>query len=147
MNLIKRNNTDKLSVNKFIRDFDRLFDDFFLSKPTSLFENKWEPVIDVEEDKKSINITAEVPGISEKDLDVRIENNYLILSGEKKEEKEEKKENYLFSERKFGSFYRSIALPRGINTDKIKAKYKKGVLKIEIPKEGTEEPKKITISQ
>ena len=147
MNLIKRNNSDKVAANSFIRDFDRLFDDFFLFKPTSLFENKWNPVIDVEEDKKTIHVTAEIPGIDEKDLDVRIENNYLILSGEKKEEKEEKKENYLFSERTFGSFHRSIALPKGINTEKIKARYKKGVLKIEIPKEGTEEPKKITISQ
>lgn len=146
MNLIKRNNSDKISTNRFIKDFDKLFDDFFLFKPSSLFENKWEPVIDVNEDAIFIHVTAEIPGIDEKDLDVRIENNHLILSGEKKEEKEEKKDNYVFSERTYGSFHRSITLPKGINTEKIKATYKKGVLKIDIPKEGVEEPKKIAIT-
>ncbi|MBN2042073.1 MAG: Hsp20/alpha crystallin family protein [Spirochaetes bacterium] len=146
MNLIKRNNDEKALASRFIKDFDRLFDDFFLFKPTSLFENKWNPVIDVEEDKKAIHVTAELPGIDEKDLDVTIEKDHLVLSGEKKEEKEEKTENSLYSERTYGSFHRSIALPKGINTEKIKASYKKGVLKIDIPKEGAEEPKKITIS-
>jgi HSP20 family protein len=99
----------------------------------------------VEEDEKTIRIKAEVPGIDEKDLEVKIENNVLTLSGEKKEERKEEKKNYVFSERKFGSFSRSISLPESIKTDKVKATFKKGVLNIEIPKDEKAEPKKIAI--
>jgi HSP20 family protein len=99
----------------------------------------------VEEDKNSIHVKAEIPGIDENDLNVRIEENVLILSGEKKEERKEEKKNYIFSERKFGSFSRSIDLPVGIKSDKIKATFKKGVLNIDIPKDETKEPKKIAI--
>ena len=86
-----------------------------------------------------------MPGIDEKDLDVKIENNFLILSGEKKEETKEEKKNYIFSERKYGSFYRTIALPEGAKTDKVKATFKKGILNIEIPKDEVKEAKKIPI--
>jgi len=86
-----------------------------------------------------------MPGIDEKDLDVRLEYNVLVLSGEKKEEKKEEKKNYVFSERKYGSFYRTIALPEGAKTDKIKTTFKKGILSIEIPKDEVKEAKKIPI--
>jgi len=78
-------------------------------------------------------------------LDVKIEDNILTLSGEKKEERKEEKKNYIFSERKFGSFSRSISLPEGIKTDKINATFKKGILNIDIPKDETKEAKKIEI--
>jgi HSP20 family protein len=147
--LTTRNNNDYLS-RSFKKSIDRLFDDFFLFKPTHLFENDWEPKIDVEEDEKAISVKAEIPGVNEKDLDVRVENGYLVVSGEKREERKEekgKKDNkYIFSERRYGSFYRSIKLPEGIKTDNIDASFKKGVLKINIPKEGAEEPKKIELT-
>jgi HSP20 family protein len=144
-NLIKRNTNKEFGIDLFRRNIDKLFNDFFFLTPGSLFENEWKPTIDVEEDKKSIHIKAEMPGIDEKDLDVRVENNTLILSGEKKEEKKEEKKNYIFSERKYGSFYRTIALPEGAKTDKIKATFKKGILNIEIPKDEVKEAKKIPI--
>jgi len=144
-NLIKRNNNKEYGLDTFRRNVDKLFDDFFFLTPTSLFKNDWEPTVDVEEDDKSIRVKAEIPGIDEKDLEVKIEDNILTLSGEKKEEREEKNKNYIFSERKFGSFSRSISLPEGIKTDKINATFKKGVLNIEIPKDETKEAKKIAI--
>ncbi|MFH0976194.1 MAG: Hsp20/alpha crystallin family protein [Spirochaetota bacterium] len=144
-NLIRRANNKESGLDTFRKNVDSLFDDFFFLSPTSLFKNDWEPTVDVEEDDKSIHVKAEIPGIDEKDLDVRIENNVLVLSGEKKEEKKEEKKNYVFSERKFGSFCRSISLPEGIKADKIKAVFKKGVLTIDIPREKVKESKKIAI--
>lgn len=144
--LIKRNDNKKWGIESFRKDVDKLFNDFFFSSPDKLFNNEWEPIIDVEENKDSIQVKAEIPGIDEKDLDVRIENNTLILSGEKKEELKEEKKNYVYSERKFGSFYRSISLPEGIKAEKIKANFKKGVLNIDIPKTETVKPKKIAIT-
>jgi len=144
-NLMKRNNNKEYGLDSFRRNIDKVFDDFFFLTPTSLFKNDWEPTIDVEEDDKSIHVKAEIPGIEEKDLDVKIEDNVLTLSGEKKEERKEEKKNYIFSERKFGSFSRSISLPEGIKTDKINATFKKGILNIDIPKDETKEAKKIEI--
>jgi len=144
-NIIKRTNKE-LKENTFRNNIDKIFDDFFFFSPTSLFKNDWEPSIDIEEGKETINVKAEMPGIDEKDLDVKIENNVLILSGEKKEEKKEEKKNYIFSERKYGSFYRSITLPEGIDREKVKATFKKGVLQIEIPKKEVSEPKKIAVN-
>jgi len=145
-NLIKRNNNkNELSIDSFRKNMDKLFDDFFFYSPTSLFKNEWEPRIDVEEDNKSIHVKAEIPGIEEKDLDVKVEDNILTISGEKKEEKKDETKNYIYSERKFGSFYRSISLPEGVKADNIKAAFNKGVLTIDIPKDEAKEPKKIKI--
>ena len=144
-NLIKKSNSKEYGLDSFRKNVDKLFDDFFFLTPTSLFKNDWEPNVDVEEDEKLIRVKAEVPGIDEKDLDVKIEDGILTISGEKKEEKKEEKKNYIFSERKFGSFSRSIGLPEGIKTDKINATFKKGILNIEIPKDETKEAKRINI--
>jgi HSP20 family protein len=144
-NLIKRTNNKEYGIDSFRKNVDKLFDDFFFLTPTSLFKSDWEPTVDVEENEKSIRVKAEIPGIDEKDLNVEIENNILTLSGEKKEERKEEKKNYIFSERKFGSFSRSISLPEGTKTDKVKATFKKGVLNIEIPKDEKVEAKKIAI--
>lgn len=90
---------------------------------------------------------AEIPGIDEKDLQVTLENNILTIAGEKKEERNEKDRDsrWVVSERKFGSFRRSISLPEGIRSDKIKAAFRNGVLRVEIPREESAKPRKITI--
>ena len=144
-NIAKRDS--HLSLNTFKNRFDKLFEDFFAFTPSTLFQSDWNPKFDMEEDEKSIQIIAEMPGIDEKDIQVSLDNNMLTISGEKKEEKEEKDKNksVVFSERKFGSFSRSIAMPDGINTDEIKANFKKGILNINIPKEKSVKPKKIQI--
>jgi HSP20 family protein len=146
LSLTKRKN-NLSSIDSFRKNIDSLFDDFFSLKPTNLFDSEWLPSIDVEESDNKINIKAEVPGIDEKDINVTLENNILTIAGEKAEEKKEenKKKNYIFSERRFGSFCRSVTLPEGIKADKIKAKFTKGILDIEIPKDEKAQPKRIQI--
>ncbi|MCL1910978.1 MAG: Hsp20/alpha crystallin family protein [Leptospirales bacterium] len=132
----------------FQRDFDEVFDNFFLKpvRPSALFESKWMPKIDVEEDSGRITVKAELPGINESDLDVTVTDKVLTIAGEKKEEeKKEKDGRCIVSERFFGSFSRSITLPAGIQADKIKAEFKGGVLNIEIPLEESKQSRKIAI--
>jgi HSP20 family protein len=131
----------------FRKDVNNLFNDFFSFHPTSLFENEWLPSVDVKEKDHAISIIADIPGLSEKEIEVTIEKNVLTISGEKKEEKKEenKDQRYILSERRFGSFRRSIHLPGNIIQDQIKAEYKNGVLNIEIPKDVDVNAKKIEI--
>ncbi len=145
--IAKRNRESGSSLDLFHRDISRVFDDFFALTPSSMFEFDWTPSVDVEEDETSIRVKAEIPGIEEKDLRVTIENNVLCIEGEKREERREegKGNRYVLSERKFGSFHRALSLPEGVNSDKIKASFKNGVLKIEIPKEESQKPRKIAI--
>ncbi len=90
------------------------------------------PRVDVSETGKEVRITAELPGLDEKDMEVAVTNNMLTIKGEKKVEEEEG--DYYHSERSYGYFNRTIALPQGIDADKAEAKFKKGVLKVTIPK-------------
>lgn len=98
------------------------------------------PKVDVKESKDGYEISAELPGIDEKDVELTIDGNLLTLAGEKKVEREEKKDNYHWSERSYGSFRRSFALPDGVDADKAAAKFAKGVLTVTLPK--TEKAKK-----
>jgi HSP20 family protein len=131
------------------REVEQLFDDFgsdFLRLPTrrSFFdfeplwrrEAVWEaaPAVDVTESEKAYEITAELPGMEEKNIEVKVANGNLTIKGEKQEEKEEKKKNYYLHERHFGSFERSFEMPGGLDADKIEASFKKGVLTITLPK-------------
>jgi len=127
----KRNNLDL-----FRNEFDSFFENFFPVKPGDLFENEWVPKIDVIDNGKSINVKADIPGLSEKDIEVIVENDNLVISGEKNEEKksEDRNKRYLVAERKFGSFRRVISLPENSLSDNIKAEFKNGVLTVEIPK-------------
>lgn len=106
------------------------------------------PKFDVVESAKAIEITGELPGLDEKDVEILLDENILTVSGEKKHEEERKDKNCHLLERSFGSFQRSFALPSGIVPDKITAEFKKGVLKITIPKTGEapKEAKKIHIT-
>lgn len=144
--LTKKNHEQDSLVDTLHRDITRVFDDFFSISPTSMFEFDWSPSIDVEEDDSGYHVKAEIPGIDEKDLRVTLENGILSISGEKKEEREERGNGrYVVSERKFGSFHRSISLPDGIKADKIKASFKNGVLRVDVPREESSKPRKINI--
>jgi HSP20 family protein len=90
-------------------------------------------------------LTAEIPGISEKDVDIKIENNTLTIHGERKLEKETREENYHRIERSYGSFYRSFTLPNHIDQDKIQAEHENGVLKIIMPKKPELQPRKVRV--
>jgi HSP20 family protein len=89
---------------------------------------------------------VEVPGIDEKDIDVRVENNVLTVHGERKFEKEEKEENFRRVERQYGSFTRTITLPSTVDAEKVQADYEKGILKIVLPKKAEAKPKQIKVN-
>jgi len=92
------------------------------------------PKIDVEEADNEVNVTADLPGLDEKEIQIELDDQFLTLRGERKEEHEKKGKNYHHIERSFGAFHRSIALPDGVDPDNVKATFKKGVLKIKIGK-------------
>ncbi|MDF2118601.1 Hsp20/alpha crystallin family protein [Roseiarcaceae bacterium H3SJ34-1] len=92
------------------------------------------PAVDVSEKDKAYEITAELPGMEEKDIEIKFSNGKLTIKGEKKEEKEERKKDYYLSERRFGSFVRSFQVPEGVDTSKIEASFAKGVLTVSLPK-------------
>jgi HSP20 family protein len=144
------------------REIDRLFDDFapglwtsplrrsiFAAEPFWRRELAWAaaPAVDIAESEKAYEITADLPGMDEKNIEVKVADGGLTIKGEKQEEKEEKKKDYYLHERCFGSFERCFRLPDGVDTDKIEATFKKGVLTVMLPKtpEAQKAEKKITV--
>ena len=111
----------------------------------SLTSTVFAPPVDVYEDEHSVTLKIEVPGIDEKDIDVRVENNTLNVHGERKFEKEEKEENFRRVERRYGSFSRSFTLPNTVNTEDIQAEYTNGVLNIRLAKRAEAKPKQIKV--
>jgi len=105
------------------------------------------PAIDVTEDADAYKMTVELPGMAEKDIEVALTDDALTIKGEKKQEKEEKEKNYYLSERSYGAFRRTFALPDGVDADKIGAEFAKGVLTVTMPKtaKAKSEPKKIEV--
>jgi HSP20 family protein len=110
-----------------------------------LREGVWQPPVDIFEDAESLIIKAELPGIDQKDIDVRIEDSTLTLRGERKHDQEVRKENYHRIERYYGSFQRSFSLPATIDQEKVKATCDKGVLTIVLPKKEETKPKQISV--
>lgn len=104
------------------------------------------PPVDVYEDEQSVQLRIEVPGMDEKDIDIRMENNTLTIRGERKFEKEEKEENFHRIERRYGSFTRSFTLPSTVNPEDVNADYDKGVLKIRLAKRAEAKPKQIKVN-
>jgi HSP20 family protein len=104
------------------------------------------PPVDIYEDEHTIAVKMEVPGIDEKDIDVRIDNNTLTVHGERKIEKEEKEENFRRVERQYGSFTRSFTLPSSVDTAQVSARYDKGVLEIKLAKKAEAKPKQIKVN-
>lgn len=122
------------------RAMDQFFEDWFedleMKLPQTLIEGRelYTPTLDLIETEKEIQVTAELPGMDEKDIQLSISKDFLTLKGEKKEKKEEKGKNFYRKERSFGCFERSIRLPMEVQSDKVKATFKKGVLTIALPK-------------
>jgi len=130
------------------REIDRLFDDFgggfwrspfprsFFDAPLGRGEPTWPvaPAVDVSETEKGYEIKAEMPGMDEKNIEVMLADGTLTIKGEKQEEKEEKQKDYYLRERSFGSFQRSFQVPDGVDTNKIEASFKNGVLTLNLPK-------------
>ena len=103
------------------------------------------PAVDIYEDAQKVVLKLEVPGIDQKDLDVRVENHTLTVKGERKFESEEKEQNFHRIERRYGSFYRAFTLPSTVDTETVAASYNAGVLKLELKKKPEAQPKQIEI--
>jgi len=127
---------------------NRLFRDSYgqEGREESLTTTTFAPPVDVYEDEHSVTLKIEVPGIEEKDIDVRIENNTLTVHGERRFEKEEKEENYRRVERQYGSFTRTFTLPNTVDQESVQANYDKGVLKIKLAKKAEAKPKQIKVN-
>jgi len=125
-------------------DMDRLFKSLFGEVPEER-EGFWAPVMDIEEDNDNIMVKAEIPGMKKEDIKVSVRNNVLMISGERKQEKEIKNKTYHRIERYYGKFSRTIALPSEVETDKIKASYKDGVLMVILPKPESKKPQQIDV--
>lgn len=119
----------------FRGEMDRLWDRFFGERPLmKALSEEWSPSVDISETEDKVLVNAELPGLEAKDVNVSISGDLLTIKGEKKKEKEEKDEHHHYVERYAGSFQRSFRLPVDIQSDKVEASFKKGVLKIVLPK-------------
>ena len=132
------------------REVDRLFEDFGRGFPSMpVFGGNGSsgllPSMDVTETDKEIEITAELPGLEDKDVQINLSDNLLTIRGEKKAEKEEKDKNYRMVERSYGAFERTIALPEGVKADDIKATIARGVLTVKVPKPAPAQAKTIEV--
>jgi HSP20 family protein len=134
-------------LNALQNRMNRLFEEQYGGgREESLTAGAFVPPVDIYEDEHSVQLKLEVPGIEEKDLDVKVENNTLTVSGERKFEKEEKEENFRRVERRYGSFTRSFTLPNTVSTDDINAQYDNGVLTIKLAKRAEAKPKQIKVN-
>lgn len=123
---------------------ESLLDDFWGRAPAGSEPIAY-PVVDVRDDGANLVVEAELPGLEAKDLDLSMENNTLIIKGEKRRESEEKKDNYHRMERGFGSFCRYVALPSAVDRKAVAASFKDGVLKVTLPKTESETARRIAI--
>jgi HSP20 family protein len=142
------------------REIDRLFDDFrpfdwrlpsrvLGFEVPRIIRAEWQvaPAMDLVEKDDAYEITAELPGLDEKNVEIKLSNHTLTIKGEKSEEKEDKQKDYYLSERRYGSFQRSFQLPDGVDADKIDANFAKGLLTVKLPKtaEAKKAEKKISV--
>jgi HSP20 family protein len=126
---------------------NRLFEDVFTGRgdDKELASSTWAPAVDIFETENELVMSAEIPGIDEKDIEIKLEDNTLTLKGERKFEKETKEENYHRIERSYGSFYRAFTLPNSVDLDKIHAEHENGILKITLPKRQELKPRNVKI--
>jgi HSP20 family protein len=131
---------------KMRRNTDRFWGSFFERGVQRTDEDaEWLPSLDVAETKDEIVVKGEIPGMDAKDIDISLSDGLLTIKGEKKQEREEKEEDYHLVERSYGTFTRSIRLPKEVRREKISASYKNGVLKVRLPKSEEAKQKEIKI--
>jgi HSP20 family protein len=126
------------------QEIDRLFDGFSTSFAGRVARNL-APTMDIAETEKDIEITVELPGLQEQDVQLNLADNVLTIRGEKKNEREETKKDYHLVERSYGSFLRTVELPAGVKPEEIKAEMAKGVLKIAVTKPAPAQTRKIDV--
>jgi HSP20 family protein len=137
-----------MALTRWEQDMDRMMEDFFGRRVRPWWPERWSrtneldvsaPAVDVFEEKDDIVVKAEIPGMDKDNIEVNLAHHTLTIKGEKKKEEEVKEENYYRSERSYGSFFRTLELPKDVHADKVKATFKNGVLEVRMPK--TEEAK------
>lgn len=127
-------------------DINDIFDRFFEGFPSASLEGEaWLPTVDLSEKKDKVIVKAEIPGMEAKDFDISVDGRYLSIKGEKKEESEKSEENYYRKESQYGYFNRRVELPAEVDDSDVEAKYKRGVLKIELKKSKEAENKRIEV--
>ncbi len=147
-NKSRENAAQMLPAGTFRDEMDRLFHSFFgelgeAARPWAV--SAWGPPLDVEETDKEIVVRAEIPGVKPEELDLAIDGNSLVISGEKKESSEKKEKGYFYQERRFGSFRREVPLPSAVDADNVEAEYKDGVLHVTLHKAQEALPKRIPV--
>lgn len=125
-------------------DMDRLFTTLFGQAPEER-EGFWAPVVDIEEDNENILVKAEIPGMKKEDIKVSVQGNMLNITGERKQESEVKSKTFHRVERSYGRFSRMITLPTDVDSDKVKASYKDGILSITMPKPESVKPRHVDV--
>ncbi len=142
-------------ISRARRELDRVFEEMFgdvfdggslWDVRSRLAERSWTPSLDVLEGEDEIIVKAEMPGVDPDELDISISDDFLVLSGEKQEEKEERKEDYYRAERRFGSFRRHVALPADVDRENVTADYADGILTVRLHKSPASQPKRIPVS-
>ena len=128
---------------------NRMFDDtirtLYPTDGEELEKDTWAPAVDIYETNDSFVVSADLPGLDKDEIQIDLKDNTLTLKGEKKFEEKVSKDNYIRVERTYGSFVRSFTLPQNVDPEKIKAKYKEGVLEVTIPKKEEAKPKQIKV--
>jgi HSP20 family protein len=125
---------------------NRLFESNFRGHSDESALTTWAPSVDIYETENELVLKADLPEVTEKDIDIHVENNMLTVRGERKFEQKVKEENYLRVERAYGAFSRSFSLPNTVDTEAIKAEYKNGVLTVIMPKRAESKPKQVKIN-
>lgn len=125
---------------------NRLFETSFPRRGDESALTTWAPAVDIYETENELVIKADVPDVNENDIDIRVENNMLTIRGERKFDQTVKEDNYLRVERTYGSFSRSFSLPNTVDSEKIHAGYKNGVLTVQMPKRAESKPKQVKIN-
>ncbi|MFO8064864.1 MAG: Hsp20/alpha crystallin family protein [Spirochaetota bacterium] len=146
MNLVRRRDDRRnrpMEVDRLRDEINRLFDDDWFGG--SMFDGALAPRMDVQDSDDQVLVTAELPGVDIKDVDVSVSGNVLTIKGEKKDEHKEENGDYYHRERWSGSFQRSLTLPDAIDPDKVEAEMKEGVLRITFPKREEVKPKQINV--
>jgi len=149
MELMKRNNNNYAdpwnSLMRLQNQINALFDGDLFPASDGLFDRTFSPAIDVVENPEEYVVTCELPGLTEKDIEVQVANNVLTIKGEKKEEKADDDKKWYRKESWYGSFQRTIPMPSGINSEKITAELENGILRLTLPKLEEAKQKQISV--
>lgn len=132
-------------LSRLTENLSRAFEEGFFRRSAESTLSAWAPDVDIYETGDELVLQADMPGLSERDIDIRVEDNTLTIRGERKFEAPVPEENYLRVERRYGSFTRSFSLPHTVDTERIKAEYRDGVLTIHVPKREEARPRQIRV--